>query len=132
MTDNLEKLTKTDLLQKLEEKENEIRLLEDEIENLKQELDKLKIKYEIIETARKEDEKKIKSAERIIEESEKKNHEIIQVYQVQIERLTHQLNEQNQTLISLFEMLDQTINTQVIYYKHYKKVFLQDKNMKEE
>lgn len=132
MTDNLEKLTKTDLLQKLEEKENEIRLLEDEIENLKQELDKLKIKYEIIETARKEDEKKIKSAERIIEESEKKNHEIIQVYQVQIERLTHQLNEQNQTLISLFEMLDQTINAQVIYYRHYKKVFLQDKDMKEE
>lgn len=95
-----------------------------ELEELREENSKLNRKVEILTVARKEDKEKVEKAENLIAEYSTKEHELSEFYTSQINQMRNMINEQNETIVSLFEMMDGTISLQVNYYQKYKDIFV--------
>lgn len=114
------KMTKKELIQIVEEKEG-AKLSVDE---LKKQLEKLQRQNEILNFARKEDKEKVEEAEKLIVEFKAKEQELTQYYAQQVGHMKKTLDEQNETIVSLFDMMDNTINLQLNYYQKFKNVFI--------
>ena len=117
---NYSNLTKPELLKVIEKLESEL-----EEQKLKvKDYDTLQQKYQIVVDARKEDREKIVEAEKTIALTQSKEQEISQFYGQQIGHMKRTLDEQNETIVNLFDMMDNTINLQLYYYQKYKNIFI--------
>lgn len=123
---SIEQMTKPELVEELRTTIEKYNKLIDENEQLRNQLEDLQRRYTILETARKEDKDKVKKAEQEMELINQLKHELQKQYQHQINKLSQTLKEQNETLIALFAMLDNTINLQVIYYNQFKNLFVKE------
>lgn len=114
------KLTKAELLNKVEalEKENEI------LRATKEEYDRLKDKYDILVQARKEDAEKVKNAEKVVNEFNQKEQELYNYYQRQFAVMKKDLDSQNETIVTLFDLIDKQIKNAHDYYDAFKGVFI--------
>ena len=112
-----------------------IKNLESELEEQKlkvKDYDKLQQKYQITVDARKEDREKVVGAEKNIALIQAKEQEMSQYYGQQIGHMKKTLDEQNETIVSLFDMMDNTINLQLNYYQKYKNIFISIEKMEEQ
>ncbi len=117
---NYSNLTKPELLKVIEKLESEL-----EEQKLKvKDYDNLQQKYQIVVDARKEDREKVVEAERNIALTQAKEQEMSQFYGQQIGHMKRTLDEQNETIVNLFDMMDNTINLQLNYYQKYKNIFI--------
>lgn len=134
------KMTKKELIQIVEEKEG-AKLSVDE---LKKQLEKLQRQNEILQLARKEDKDKVEAGV----EADEKLKKFIDVYNNNIQELTQQYNqkvneltefyenksarmnqiieEQNRTVIMLFDLIDTSHEMQQKYYKNFKALIISD------
>lgn len=120
MTNPKQTLTKTEILNKLEALERENKVLR----TIKEEYDKLKNKYDILVQARKEDEEKVKKAEETINEFSRKEQELYSYYQRQFAVMKKDLDSQNETIVTLFDLMDKQIKNSQYFYEAYKGVFI--------
>lgn len=117
---NYNSLTKQELLKVIEKLESEL-----EEHKLKvKDYDNLQQKYQIVVDARKEDREKVVEAEKTIALTQAKEQEMNQFYGQQIGHMKRTLDEQNETIVNLFDMMDNTINLQLYYYQKFKNVFI--------
>lgn len=98
--------------------------LEKELNELKSKYEKLKSNYEIVVTARKEDSEKVAQAQNVLALFSQKEQELANSFEQQRNIMVNTLNEQNGTIITLFEMMDNSLNQQIYYYQKYKSVFI--------
>lgn len=117
---NYEKLTKAQLIAKILELENSNKANLEKSKNF----DKIKLQNDILVNARKEDREKVVEAERTIALTQSKEQEMSQFYGQQIGHMKRTLDEQNETIVNLFDMMDNTINLQLHYYQKYKNIFI--------
>lgn len=121
------KLSKTELIERIHELEQEVSTLEaikKELDATKKREQVLQSKYDILVNARKEDKDKIAEAEKIINDNKVSQQNLIVAFKNQHQLMQKQLDEQNETIIQLFSMMDATINTQYNYYQNFKNAFL--------
>lgn len=97
--------------------------------NLKKELNDLRVKFEILQTARKEDAHKIIEAEQTVLEYTKKIQELNTRNSQQLAQLNNIVQEQKNVITDLFDMMDHSINTQIFYYNKFKGIFLQPEQL---
>ena len=125
---NYSNITKPELLKVIEKLELEL-----EEQKLKvKDYDNLQQKYQIVVDARKEDREKVFEAEKTIALTQSKEQEINQFYGQQIGHMKRTLDEQNETIVNLFDMMDNTINLQLNYYQKYKNIFISIEKMEEQ
>jgi len=114
------KLTKNALIEKLEAADQVIALNAGKIANY----DKMKSKYDIIKGARQEDLETVRLANETIKIHQQKEQEMILTFRTQLGELQGNIAEQNQTILTLFEMMDNSINQQIFYYTKFKSIFV--------
>jgi len=117
---NYSKLTKSELIKKIESLEKDIAINKVKVDDY----DKLKLSHDIIVSARKEDQEKVSKAEEVIATFESRENELIQQFQHHQNVMKKDLDSQNETIVNLFDMMDNTINLQVLYYQKYKDIFI--------
>jgi len=88
------------------------------------EFDALSLKYSILEGARKEDRLAVENANLATREFQKREFDQANLFKGQIMQLQTVVAEQNQTILSLFGMLDNSINQQILYYNKFKEQFI--------
>lgn len=137
---NYSKMTKKELIQIVEEKEN-AKLSVDE---LKKQLEKLQRQNEILQLARKEDKDKVEAGEQAdeklksfidvynknLQELEQqytnKLEELTEFYENKTERMNQIIEEQNRTVIMLFDLIDTSHEMQQKYYGNFKSLLISD------
>lgn len=150
---DLNKLTKAKLIELVESKQSElyeayetVEFVEQEFVELKEEHESLKLKYQIVVDARKEDAEKVAKAKFNAEESAQKEAKakfnaeesaqkeanLHQAYRQELVKMQNTITDQNETIVSLFSMMDSTVNTQLNYYNTFKNSFLSVEESKEE
>lgn len=107
------KLNKPELLKETE------RLLEVEKKH-----EALLLKYGTLQTARKEDKEVVDKAQSILNNFQQREDELKNAFEQQMMESNKNIEEQNDTILSLFSMMDNAMNQQVFYYKKYKDVFI--------
>lgn len=139
---NYSKMTKEELITIVKEKEDaKLNVVE-----LEAQIEKLKRQNEIMRLARKEDETKIHDGEEATEKLKKfidvhnnnlqeltnnyndKIQEMTNLYDDVINKMKMTINEQNQTIIKLFDMLDMSRDMQEKYYTVFKSMIIIEKN----
>ena len=125
---NYLKLNKSILVEKIIELENYIKNNEKKIKNY----DIMENKYSIIKGAREEDLKSVKVANEFIETYKKKELDLVRTFTFQLNERDKNISEQNQTILTLFEMMDNSINQQIFYYSKFKGIFVNMNNLQEE
>lgn len=134
------KMTKKELIQIVEEKEG-AKLSVDE---LKKQLEKLQRQNEILQIARKEDKEKVEAGEQadeklksfidvhnknlqeIAQQYNQKLGEVTEFYENKINNITNMLEEQNKTVIMLFDLIDTSHEMQQKYYRNFKSLIISD------
>lgn len=86
--------------------------------------DLLLSKYDILKMARVEDKTAVENAKTMAEEYKNKETVLVRTFHMQTSQLQTSLNEQNQTIETLFEMMDNAISQQIFYYNKFKGIFL--------
>lgn len=130
-----EKMKKAELIERIKELEKQQEKVED--------YDKLQNKYDVLRAARNEDREKVERAEMTVKDYEDKSARIIKEYEEKEQQLTayfqqrtaimkKDLDSQNETIIDLFDMTDNTINLQIKYYQKYKNQFIKIEPKEEE
>jgi len=119
-----EKMKKTELIERIKELEKQHGRLED--------YDKLQNKYDVLKAARSEDREKVERAEMIVKEYEDKEQQLTAYLQQRTAVMKKDLDSQNETIIDLFDMMDNTINLQIKYYQKYKNQFIKIEPKEEE
>lgn len=123
-----EKKNKAELLKIIQERDDELKELRKKAEAF----DKLHNRYQILVGARKEDKEKVAEAENIIATNKTLEEQLQNFYANREIKMKKDLDEQNETIVGLFDMLDNTINLQINYYQKFKNVFIGQKKTKEE
>lgn len=134
------KMTKKELIQIVEEKEG-AKLSVDE---LKKQLEKLQRQNEILQIARKEDKEKVEAGEQadeklksfidvhnknlqeITQQYNQKLGEVTEFYENKTERMNQIIEEQNRTVIMLFDLIDASHEMQQKYYGNFKSLLISD------
>lgn len=98
------------------------KVLENEIKS--QKYDILENKYDILKMARKEDIEVLKKAHELTGILAQKEEQIVASFRVQLGEYEKTITEQSQTVLTLFEMMDNSINQQVFYYNKFKEIFV--------
>jgi len=133
---DLEKLTVEN--KELSDTKKEKRIGVKKLESLSKEVDSLKEtlrvseealaettrRNEILVGARKEDKEKVEKAEKLLAEYTGKESELTEFYNKNLGQMNKMLNEQNETIVNLFDMMDGTLSLQVKYYQKYKDIFI--------
>lgn len=117
---NYEKLTKSQLIEVIMQQQASMELGHSKIT----EYDKLKLNYDIVVNARKEDNDKVKKAEEIIQTFQNRENELVQHFKNQQALMKKDLDGQNEAMVNLFDMMDATINTQILFYNKFKNTFI--------
>lgn len=117
---NYTKMKKEDLIKEL----NRLKKVEAELEKTSKNLEKTKINNGILVNARKEDKEVVEKAQIVVNNFEVREKELKDFYEGQRIKMKKQLDEQNETIGSLFDMMDNTINIQILYYTKFKNIFL--------
>jgi len=133
MDNQYSKVKKDILIQKLEQLE------QDAIANSKKlaEFDSLKLKYDILKGARNEDKEAVLTAKKIVEDYKNKELQLVQTFKEQMKQVQQNDLEQKQTILTLFEMMDNAISQQIFYYNKFKGLFVSmnsnpvDENLKQ-
>lgn len=94
--------------------------------------DDLKLKYDILKTARKEDKDAVENANKVVAEFRNRETEIVNHFKAKFGQMETNLQEQNKTILTLFEMMDNSINQQIFYYNKFKSIFVDMNVTKEE
>ncbi|MFU8785839.1 MAG: hypothetical protein ACNA7U_01220 [Candidatus Izemoplasmataceae bacterium] len=124
---NLTKLNKDALIKLV----NDLNNRENDFAELKKSHDGLKLKYDILKTAREEDSQKIRNAEIAVSTFQNRENDILNQFEYQKTMMKKDLDDQNNTIMALFNMMDNTINLQVMYYNQFKSMFLTSLNVPE-
>lgn len=91
--------------------------------------DRVLKKYNLCKQARKEDATKVKDAETVLSNHDKQVLEINNYYQQQIAYLKGEITSQNETIVDLFDTLNDTINSSNKLYQKYRKQFISYKKV---
>lgn len=110
---NYNKLNKPILVNKLIEADKKIAGLE-----------KIESKYAILKTARKEDKEAVDNSKLVAATFIEREKALTQEFTANRKGLVKSLNEQNVTILTLFEMMDNSINQQVFYYNKFKEIYV--------
>lgn len=137
---NYSKMTKKELVQIVEEKEG-AKLSVDE---LKKQLEKLQRQNEILQLARKEDKEKVEAGEQadeklksfidvhnknlqeLAQQYTNKLEELTEFYENKTERMNQIIEEQNRTVIMLFDLIDASHEMQQKHYENFKSLIISD------
>lgn len=137
-------MTKEELLQVVENQKQEIENQKQEIERLNYEIsqltvkaddyEKLKLKYDVLVNARKEDAgktkeavDKIKEAESVLASQQTREKELNAFYQRQMAQIKKDVDGQNELIVTLFTVNDQTLGLLNNQYENFKKLFIAKK-----
>ena len=114
---NYEHLTKSQLIEKIQELEG-IKSAE------KNKLDRLQSDIDILRGARKEDKEKLEKADFAINSAQLRETQLVEQFNMHKAIMRRDLDNQNTAMVSLFNMMDATINLQILYYNSFKNIFI--------
>lgn len=117
------KITKQMLQEKVDELTSQFLVNKNKIESY----DSLKKKYNLIKTAREEDKTNVENANKLITSVQREKQDLINAFSSQIAHLQSNVSEQNETILTLFKMMDNSINQQIFYYNEFKSIFIKTK-----
>jgi len=81
-------------------------------------------KYNLLKIARKEDAKLLQDSKVVINTFKQRQNDLINSVNKQRELMYKDLQEQNQTIATLFEMMDRSIEQEIFYYNKFKSIFI--------
>jgi chromosome segregation ATPase len=124
---NYAELKKAELQEELKQRDQELKSVQLKVSELQEELDKAKRSLTICQTAREEDAENVKIAKGVqgsLAEAEKVHQLKQQELIGHIQSLQGQVQDQNQTLATVFEMMDKSLSQEIYYYQKFKGVFV--------
>ena len=86
--------------------------------------DTLELKYKNLKAARLEDAGAVEQAKLLSSTLNKREHDLMNSFQDKIKGMNVTIQEQNETVVNLFEMIDNSIQQQIFYYQKFRNIYL--------